>query len=271
MSDSGNINIYGRVHGSGLGPGSSNNWDDYPALPHLMREVLSSIITPSAYKELHFQPDSFAHIYPLYKMGFKRLVIFKISESTINVPPTVTEHAELTAVVRDAESVLVQENRSAYRRIFELARVAMKHNLDVSIRNRSTGNTQDIESLFNMAFAFPIESRDEEWLGVVAKGFFPYFSLNHEALDESVFFFFHERLGQIVMVAAATRAHALNFILKHGRRHAFDKTCAFCGKTGDLRKCSCCRMVRYCSKGCQDEHWAKHKVECKLSRIGAHF
>lgn len=258
-SDDGNLNIYGRMHGIGLGPGSSNNWDDYPSIPQLTRVALGSIITPSAYKELHFHPDSFAGIYPLSQMGFKALVIFKISES--NAPPAATEHAELTAVVKDIETVIVQDTRSAYCKIFELARAALKHNIQVSNRNRITGNTQDVESLFNMAFAFPVEQGDSE--SYAAKGFFPYFSLNHEALNESVFFFFHERLNRIVMVAAATRAHALNFMLKHGRRHAFDKLCAQCGRTGDLRKCSCCRMVRYCSTECQGEHWAKHRVECR--------
>ena len=38
---------------------------------------------------------------------------------------------------------------------------------------------------------------------------------------------------------------------------------------GSLQKCGRCRVVQYCSKSCQEEHWVKvHKSHCKkLSRI----
>ena len=265
--DKGNLNIYGKMSNIGLGPGSPNNWEDYPTLPPLMQAALNAIITPSAYKALHFHPDSFAQVYGLRNMRVKDVMIFKIHEPTTAADvPAPTEHEELTVVKTDASAVLLpQPSRhelSAYRAIIGTAITVIGRNHRAAIHCRNTGRTQDIDALLNMAFAFAIEQEDDP-SRLTAKGFYPYFSLNHEALNESVFFFFHEHLNRVIMVASATRAHALNFILKHGRRHAFDKTCAFCGKTGDLRKCSCCKMVRYCSKGCQDEHWARHKVECK--------
>ncbi|KAF7297449.1 hypothetical protein MIND_00978600 [Mycena indigotica] len=41
----------------------------------------------------------------------------------------------------------------------------------------------------------------------------------------------------------------------------------------DLRACGSCRVVKYCSKRCQEEHWAKHKHHCadmfRLHDLGA--
>lgn len=44
--------------------------------------------------------------------------------------------------------------------------------------------------------------------------------------------------------------------------------CANCKTvTGNLKKCTGCRAVVYCSKSCQLQHWPKHKAMCKqLSR-----
>jgi len=49
---------------------------------------------------------------------------------------------------------------------------------------------------------------------------------------------------------------------KKGRADMF--TCAFCGKTASekLKMCSRCKMVSYCSRECQVEHWKVHKKEC---------
>lgn len=42
--------------------------------------------------------------------------------------------------------------------------------------------------------------------------------------------------------------------------------CAACGKegaaVGTLLNCSRCKVVRYCSKGCQREDWKRHKKSC---------
>ena len=42
--------------------------------------------------------------------------------------------------------------------------------------------------------------------------------------------------------------------------------CAECGKedAGSLKMCKACMHVRYCSPACQQNHWPKHKKECKL-------
>ncbi|ESK84859.1 hypothetical protein Moror_14953 [Moniliophthora roreri MCA 2997] len=36
----------------------------------------------------------------------------------------------------------------------------------------------------------------------------------------------------------------------------------FCSRTGTL-SCAGCRLVRYCSKECQKQHWKRHKRDCK--------
>lgn len=32
--------------------------------------------------------------------------------------------------------------------------------------------------------------------------------------------------------------------------------------------CSRCGLVAYCSKECQKQHWAAHKLDCKSSKVG---
>ncbi len=38
--------------------------------------------------------------------------------------------------------------------------------------------------------------------------------------------------------------------------------CCVCGSSDNVRCCSNCKAARYCSKGCQREHWAHHSVYC---------
>jgi hypothetical protein len=42
------------------------------------------------------------------------------------------------------------------------------------------------------------------------------------------------------------------------------QACGNCGEDGGKR-CSRCKSVKYCSKGCQMTHWAEHKKTCKKS------
>jgi len=46
------------------------------------------------------------------------------------------------------------------------------------------------------------------------------------------------------------------------------KKCGRCGANGNSR-CTKCRVVTYCSKACQAEHWPEHKKACKKAR-GSH-
>ena len=42
--------------------------------------------------------------------------------------------------------------------------------------------------------------------------------------------------------------------------------CAFChSKTDNLKRCTGCKRVFYCSKTCQKQHWKEHKPECQSS------
>lgn len=46
--------------------------------------------------------------------------------------------------------------------------------------------------------------------------------------------------------------------------------CAACQTTvGTLSLCTGCRSLRYCSRPCQQSHWAYHKTQCKLLRAAA--
>lgn len=44
---------------------------------------------------------------------------------------------------------------------------------------------------------------------------------------------------------------------------AQEHKCNKCGKTEDLSRCSRCKQVRYCSRNCQLNDWACHKLSCK--------
>jgi hypothetical protein len=59
---------------------------------------------------------------------------------------------------------------------------------------------------------------------------------------------------------------------KHGKTHLLvftfeprDKsTCEECGKQDyGYKKCSSCKVTRYCSEECQQKHWKAHKPQCK--------
>ena len=44
------------------------------------------------------------------------------------------------------------------------------------------------------------------------------------------------------------------------------KRCGMCDKLCAVKKCGRCRHVGYCSKECQREHWAQHKLACTEAR-----
>jgi ankyrin repeat protein len=77
--------------------------------------------------------------------------------------------------------------------------------------------------------------------------------LNSSALEFAIFFGFSE-------------------IARYLRSHGAEHLCVGCGRIGesegkeesaDLKMCSRCRWVRYCSKECQKEHWPVHRPDCK--------
>jgi hypothetical protein len=48
-----------------------------------------------------------------------------------------------------------------------------------------------------------------------------------------------------------------------------EKMCAVCDSTGKVRHCARCRAIYYCSKECQQAHWAEHRVMCGQSDCAA--
>jgi hypothetical protein len=44
---------------------------------------------------------------------------------------------------------------------------------------------------------------------------------------------------------------------------ANDKACSFCGATTATKKCSECKVARYCCRECQTKDWTAHKAFCK--------
>jgi hypothetical protein len=48
-------------------------------------------------------------------------------------------------------------------------------------------------------------------------------------------------------------------------KKAGQRVCAKCGGAGP-HQCSKCRVVAYCGRSCQEEHWKAHKPECKKWR-----
>lgn len=46
-----------------------------------------------------------------------------------------------------------------------------------------------------------------------------------------------------------------------------DDVCASCGKVEvddiKLKKCTACKLVKYCSVACQKDHWKQHKRACR--------
>jgi hypothetical protein len=217
----------GSMQGVGIGPGSPNSWDAYPLISPEMRNALSALITPKAYKAMHYHPDTFNKLFRLGQMAFSDLMIFQIKNKTAK-PPSQTELTGFTVVKRGDASIellLRDSDRSAFAAIFEGSRAAMDHNSRIFNHNLSTGNT------------------------------------------ECFFIFFHSTLSRLALISVPTakREHALGFILEHGELHTFNKVCAACGKTGGLGKCKC-GSVRYCDIECQTLHWPLHKTDCRASR-----
>ena len=57
------------------------------------------------------------------------------------------------------------------------------------------------------------------------------------------------------------RKHLLSYIPEPGIEPP--DICSYCDKEGELKKCTGCRFVRYCSKKCQAADWPFHRELCK--------
>ena len=51
--------------------------------------------------------------------------------------------------------------------------------------------------------------------------------------------------------------------MKRKRRKAVTKCYLPSCNEAARHRCSRCLGVRYCSQGCNDQHWAVHRVECR--------
>ena len=105
-------------------------------------------------------------------------------------------------------------------------------------------------------------------------GYIPYFWFAHDMLgDEIMYAFFHKSMDAVVLLISKTAdAHAAANKVMHSMAEPtpFGKLCACCGvrreaDAGKLRKCPC-KTVRYCSKECQNAHWADHRPLCSRGR-----
>lgn len=47
----------------------------------------------------------------------------------------------------------------------------------------------------------------------------------------------------------------------------FPPKCAVCGSKRDLKSCSACKVVHYCSREHQRDHWMVHKANCKILQM----
>ena len=226
----------------GLNTGSPDTWDAYPTLTPFICEMLDSIMSPAAYKALHFHTGTFERILSIDQTPFDKLPIFKCFGS---------------GKFKQLES---QPARAPYVGPFEYAR-------DIISRNRIALKTQDINAIENMSFAVSAGMEGTGAEGrLMVKGFHPYFTDSFKTPPEHMFMFFHAELDQIVMATSGVPDHAVQFMIKTGKAQLFDKLCAWCGKTGNLLKCKC-KIVRYCGCDCQRRHWASHSHECRAERL----
>ena len=227
----------------GLGSENPNSWDAYPSLTPLSCEMLDSVMSPAAYKALHFHRDTFERILSIDQVQFDRLSIFKCFD---------------TGGARQLGS---QSLRAPYIGHFEYARETVSRNRLVVAQNAG-----DIRLLENMSFAVSVGTDGVGTGGrLMVKGFYPYFASMMEDLDEYMFMYFHSELDCIAMVTSTVPECAVQFMLKTGSVQVFDKLCAWCGRTGDLHKCPC-KVVRYCGRECQVLHWVSHAGECRAER-----
>jgi hypothetical protein len=65
--------------------------------------------------------------------------------------------------------------------------------------------------------------------------------------------------------STALSSNDLIFYILGGKTGSVQFTCVPCKKKWqlrDMKTCSSCKIIWYCSKKCQEEHWKQHKQEC---------
>lgn len=253
---------YEEMHDLGIGPESPATWGEYASITPSFRQVLETFYTPSAYKALHYNPNTFKRIYELPGMQhFEELEIFKLEKNN-------NEFIPLTST----------SSRSPYAIIFAAARQMIRVNHRNILRNLIERRTDDVSPFVNMGFVcesrrccnIPGEEEEKKGGVILLAGFFPYFSNSSVALGETMFFFSCARTNRLALVTAPNeeRQRATDFIRAHGVMHLFDRICAYCGiAASDLYKCPC-KAVRYCSTDCHHAHWPRHKVACTSRSSG---
>jgi hypothetical protein len=109
-------------------------------------------------------------------------------------------------------------------------------------------------------------------------GYITYYTFASDVFgDEIMYAFFHKSMDVVILlVSTKADAHASANQIMHSMAEPtpFGKLCAWCGarswgagveilleKLEKLRKCPC-KTVRYCSKACQNAHWADHRPFC---------
>ena len=103
-------------------------------------------------------------------------------------------------------------------------------------------------------------------------GYIPYYSFADDIFgDEIMYAFFHKSIDAVVLLISTRGDASANQVMHSlAEMTPFGKLCACCGarswfQEGKLKKCSC-KTVRYCSKECQNVHWADHRGFCSRGR-----
>ena len=249
--------------------GSGLSWDDYPLMSPYLREVMRAHMTPKAFIELHHAPSTFGNIFRLIGTRPETVPVFR-KEGSIFVELAKRSHAPYRPILACMQ-ILLKYNRSTIEKNAGAARSIHDgfQNMAIVTECRTNLRSMDDQTVvvagakrYEALSAFVRPRFGGDVHSTHTAGFFPYLSNRSDALGEIMFCFHHAARRTLVLVTAPIEARedAIAFLRAHSTLHPFDKHCAVCGKTGDLRKCPC-KRVRYCSAECQQMDWPEHKEE----------
>ena len=253
-----------RITSTGNSPNPS--WDDYTTMDPYLREVMRSQITPKAFIELHYAPSTFGNIFQLISTRPETVPIFR-QEGNIFVELGKRSHAPYRPILACMQTLLKHNRQTIEANVFHTHSLLHDGFQNMAIvtecRNHLLAPTEKAPERFEALSIFVRHQFGSDVRLTSTTGFFPYMSNRSDALGEIMFCFHHAKRRTLALVTAPIEARkdAINFIRAHGTLHTFDKHCAVCGKTGDLRKCPC-KRVRYCCAECQHVDWPEHKAGC---------